>query len=53
MRSSKSFKSEISGSETNTIALISGFGKFSDRKRGERRGRNPRTDESMMLAFSK
>ena len=29
--------------------LVSGFGKFQVRQKGERRGRNPATDESMML----
>ncbi len=29
--------------------LISGFGKFSVKEKGERRGRNPATGESMML----
>ena len=30
--------------------LISGFGKFCIKKKGERRGRNPATGEAMMLA---
>jgi integration host factor subunit alpha len=30
--------------------LISGFGKFCVKKKGERRGRNPATGEDMMLA---
>jgi integration host factor subunit alpha len=30
--------------------LISGFGKFCVKKKGERRGRNPATGENMMLA---
>ena len=30
--------------------LISGFGKFCVKKKSERRGRNPATGESMMLA---
>jgi integration host factor subunit alpha len=30
--------------------LISGFGKFCIKKKGERRGRNPATGERMMLA---
>jgi len=29
--------------------LISGFGKFSVRKKGKRRGRNPQTGEDVML----
>ena len=30
--------------------LISGFGKFSVRRKNERRGRNPQTKESLILA---
>ena len=30
--------------------LVSGFGKFSVRKKNERKGRNPATGEDMMLA---
>ena len=29
--------------------MISGFGKFQVRDKGERRGRNPATDEDMIL----
>ncbi len=33
--------------------LISGFGKFSVRQKRERRGRNPQTEESMVLSARK
>jgi integration host factor subunit alpha len=33
--------------------LISGFGKFSVRKKRERRGRNPQTKESLVLSARK
>jgi integration host factor subunit alpha len=33
--------------------LVSGFGKFSVRKKNERRGRNPQTKESLILAARK
>jgi integration host factor subunit alpha len=33
--------------------LISGFGKFSVRRKNERRGRNPHTKESLILAARK
>ena len=33
--------------------LISGFGKFSVRQKNERRGRNPQTKESLVLAARK
>jgi len=33
--------------------LISGFGKFSVRQKSERRGRNPQTKESLILAARK
>ena len=40
-------KSELAAGED---VLISGFGKFCVREKRERRGRNPATGESMMLA---
>ena len=36
--------------ESDEDVLISGFGKFSVKTKGERRGRNPATGEDMMLA---
>ncbi len=36
--------------ETGEDVLISGFGKFCVKEKKERRGRNPATDETMMLA---
>ncbi|MBI4961647.1 MAG: integration host factor subunit alpha [Desulfomonile tiedjei] len=33
--------------------LISGFGKFSVRQKNERRGRNPQTEESLILSARK
>ena len=39
-------KAKLAGGED---VLISGFGKFSVRKKRERRGRNPATGEDMML----
>jgi integration host factor subunit alpha len=36
--------------ESDDDLLISGFGKFCVKKKGERRGRNPSTGEDMMLA---
>jgi integration host factor subunit alpha len=39
-------KSELASGED---VLISGFGKFCVREKRERRGRNPQTDEFMML----
>ena len=36
--------------ESGEDVLISGFGKFSVREKAERRGRNPQTGESLMLA---
>lgn len=36
--------------ESGEDVLISGFGKFSVKEKRERRGRNPATDEPMMLA---
>jgi len=36
--------------ESGEDVLVSGFGKFSVRKKRERRGRNPATGDSMMLA---
>ncbi len=35
--------------ESGEDVLISGFGKFRVKEKGERRGRNPATDEEMML----
>ena len=35
--------------EDGNDILISGFGKFSVREKGERRGRNPATGDAMML----
>ncbi len=35
--------------ESGEEVLISGFGKFSVREKAERRGRNPATDEDMIL----
>ena len=35
--------------ESGEDVLISGFGKFCVKEKGERRGRNPATGESMML----
>ena len=40
-------KSELASGED---VLISGFGKFCVKEKGERRGRNPATGEDMMLA---
>jgi len=40
-------KESLEGGED---VMISGFGKFSVRDRGERRGRNPLTGEPIMLA---
>lgn len=39
--------------ESGEDVLITGFGKFSVRKKNERRGRNPVTGESMTLASRK
>jgi integration host factor subunit alpha len=36
--------------ESGEDVLISGFGKFSVREKGERRGRNPQTGEPIVLA---
>jgi len=36
--------------ESGEDVLISGFGKFCVKEKGERRGRNPATGEDMMLA---
>jgi integration host factor subunit alpha len=36
--------------ESGEDVLISGFGKFCVRKKGERKGRNPATGDAMMLA---
>ena len=36
--------------ESGEDILISGFGKFSVREKAEKRGRNPQTGESLMLA---
>jgi integration host factor subunit alpha len=36
--------------ESGEDVLISGFGKFCVKEKEERRGRNPATDETMMLA---
>jgi integration host factor subunit alpha len=36
--------------ETGEDVLISGFGKFCVKEKKERRGRNPATDKTMMLA---
>jgi integration host factor subunit alpha len=36
--------------ESGEDVLISGFGKFSVRVKGEKRGRNPQTGEPMVLA---
>jgi len=36
--------------ESGEDVLISGFGKFSVKEKAERKGRNPATDEDMMLA---
>lgn len=36
--------------ESGEEVLISGFGKFCVKEKKERRGRNPATDETMMLA---
>ena len=36
--------------ENGEDVLISGFGKFCVKEKKERRGRNPATDETMMLA---
>jgi integration host factor subunit alpha len=36
--------------ESGEDVLISGFGKFCVKEKKERRGRNPATDETMMLA---
>ena len=36
--------------ETGEDVLISGFGKFCVKEKKQRRGRNPATDETMMLA---
>ncbi len=35
--------------ESGEDVLVSGFGKFSVREKNERRGRNPATDEDLML----
>ena len=35
--------------ENGEDVLISGFGKFSVKEKGERRGRNPQTGEDMLL----
>jgi len=35
--------------ENGEDVLISGFGKFRVREKGERKGRNPQTSETMML----
>jgi integration host factor subunit alpha len=40
-------KKSLEGGED---VLISGFGKFSVRDKGKRRGRNPQTNEDLMLA---
>ena len=36
--------------ESGEDVLVSGFGKFSIREKAERKGRNPQTGESLMLA---
>jgi integration host factor subunit alpha len=36
--------------ESGEDVLVSGFGKFCVKEKKERRGRNPATDEAMMLA---
>ena len=36
--------------ESGEDVLISGFGKWSVKKKGERRGRNPQTGEAIVLA---
>ena len=36
--------------ESGEDVLISGFGKFNVKEKAERRGRNPATDEAMILA---
>ena len=39
--------------ESGEDVLVSGFGKFCVKKKGKRLGRNPATDESMMLRARK
>jgi len=43
-------KSEL---ESGEDVLISGFGKFCVKEKGERRGRNPATEDEMMLRARK
>ncbi len=43
-------KSEL---ESGEDVLISGFGKFCVKEKGERRGRNPATEDEMMLRSRK
>ena len=39
--------------ELGEDVLVSGFGKFSVREKQERKGRNPQTDEAIMLSARK